>query len=85
MCQITAYLDDEKIMENVMFVEPTPNGIVLSTMFEEPLEVSATIRKIDLLKNVLYLENIPKEGVKNGGKFRERKRKNCSIYYVFGI
>ncbi len=68
MCQITAYLDDEKIMENVMFVEPTPNGIVLSTMFEEPLEVSATIRKIDLLKNVLYLENIPKEGVKNGGK-----------------
>lgn len=68
MCQITAYLDDEKIMENVMFVEPTPNGVVLSTMFEQPLEVSATIQKIDLLKNVLYLENIPKEEVKNGGE-----------------
>ena len=68
MCQITAYLNDEKIMENVMFVEPTPNGIVLSTMFEQPLEVSATIQKIDLLKNVLYLENISKEGEKNGGE-----------------
>ncbi len=67
MCQITAYLDDEKIMENVMFVEPTPNGVVLSTMFEPPLEVSATIRKIDLLKNVLYLENNSKEKVGNGG------------------
>lgn len=68
MCQITAYLDDEKIMENVMFVEPIPSGVVLSTMFEQPLEVSATIQKIDLLKNVLYLENIPKEEGKNGGK-----------------
>ena len=68
MCQITAYLDDEKIMENVMFVEPTPNGVVLSTMFEQPREVSAMIRKIDLLKNVLYLEKIPREGIKNGGE-----------------
>ena len=68
MCQITAYLNDEKKMENVMFVEPTANGIVLSTMFEQPLEVSATIQKIDLLKNVLYLENISKEGEKNGGE-----------------
>jgi len=66
MCQITAFLNDEKIMDNVMFVEPTSNGVVLSTMFEQPLEVSATIRKIDLLKNVLYLENIPKAGLKNG-------------------
>jgi len=68
MCRITAYLDDEKIMENVMFVEPTPNGVVLSTMFEQPREVSAMIRKIDLLKNVLYLEKIPREGIKNGGE-----------------
>ena len=68
MCLITAYLNDENIMENVMFVEPTPTGVLLSTMFEQPREISATIQKIDLMKNVLYLENIPKEGLKNGGK-----------------
>ena len=68
MCQITAYLDDEKIMENVMFVEPTPTGVRLTTMFEQPLEVSATIQKIDLLKNKLFLENITKEGAEDGGE-----------------
>jgi len=67
MCQITVYLNDEKIMENVMFVEPTPNGVRLTTLFEQPLEVSATIKKIDLLKNTLILENTGKEG-QNGGK-----------------
>lgn len=68
MCQITVYLDDEKIMENVMFVEPTPNGVRLTTLFEQPLEVSATIQKVDLLKNKLILKNMEKEGIKNGGE-----------------
>ncbi len=66
MCQITVYLNDEKIMENVMFVEPTPNGVRLTTLFEQPLEVSATIQKVDLLKNKLILGKIGKEGTKNG-------------------
>ena len=56
MCLITAYLDDEKIMENVMLVEATPEGVRLATMFEQPLEIEATIQKLDLLKNTLFLE-----------------------------
>lgn len=67
MCQISAYLDDEKIMENVMFVEQTPDGVVLSEMFEGPQEFSARIQKLDLMKNRLYLESISEEEDKNGG------------------
>lgn len=56
MCQIAVYLDDEKIMDSVMLVEPTPEGIRLVKMFEPPQVVPATIRKIDLMKNKLILE-----------------------------
>ena len=68
MCQITVYLNDEKIMENVMLVEPTPAGVRLVAMFEQPREIKATIQKIDLIKNTLILENTGKEGIKNGGE-----------------
>ena len=61
MCQIAVYLDDEKIMDNVMFVEPLPEGIRLVKMFEEPLVVPAFIRQIDLMKNKLILETVNKE------------------------
>lgn len=57
MCQITAYLNDEKIMDGVMMVEPTNKGVRLSTMFEQPLEVPAKIQKLDLYRNKLYLED----------------------------
>ena len=66
MCQITVYLDDEKIMENVLLVEPTPEGVRLVAMFEQPCEIKATIQKIDLIKNILILENTGKEEIKNG-------------------
>lgn len=56
MCQITAYLNDEKIMEGVMLVEPIENGVRLSTMFDKPQEVQAKIQKLDLYRNKLYLE-----------------------------
>ena len=55
MCQITVYLNDEKVMENVMLVEPTPTGVRLSALFEQPREIKASILKIDLLKNTLIL------------------------------
>ncbi len=64
MCQITVYLDNEKIMENVMLVEPTPEGVRLVAMFEHPREIKATIQKIDLIKNTLILENMGTEGIK---------------------
>ncbi|MBE9473301.1 MAG: CooT family nickel-binding protein [Chloroflexi bacterium] len=61
MCQVTVYLDDEKIMDNVMLVEPLPEGIRLVKMFEPPRVVPATIRQIDLMKNKLILETIKQD------------------------
>ena len=58
MCQIAVYLDEEKIMENVMLVEPTPEGIRLVTMFEPAQVIPATIQQIDLMKNKIILEKI---------------------------
>ena len=58
MCQVAVYLDDEKIMESVMLVEPLPEGIRLVKMFEPPRVVSASIRQIDLIKNKLILEKV---------------------------
>jgi predicted RNA-binding protein len=61
MCQIAVYLDDEKIMDSVMLVESTPEGIKLAKMFEPPRVIPATIRQIDLMKNKLLLETINSE------------------------
>ena len=61
MCQISVYLDEEKIMDSVMVVEPTPEGIRLIKMFEPPRVVPAAIRRIDLMKNRLILETVPAE------------------------
>jgi hypothetical protein len=36
MCQVAVYLDDEKIMDDVMLVEPVPEGIRLVKLFEPP-------------------------------------------------
>ena len=61
MCQVAVYLDDEKIMDNVMLVEPLPEGIRLVKMFEPPRVVRAAIRQIDLMKNKLILETIKQD------------------------
>ena len=41
MCQAIVYLDDEQIMEDVIWLEPTPDGVLLRTFFGEPKEVKA--------------------------------------------
>ncbi len=63
MCQATAYLDGEEIMQNVIRVEPTADGVRLATFFEPPEIVPATIREIDLIKHRVVLESVaePKE------------------------
>jgi len=61
MCQVAVYLDDEKIMDSVMLVEQTPEGIRLVKMFEPPRVVPAVIRQIDLMKNKLVLETVEQE------------------------
>lgn len=65
MCQIAVYLNDEKIMENVMLVTPTAEGIQLVTMFEPPQTVDASIRLIDLMKNKIFLVSDKAEEAKD--------------------
>ncbi len=57
MCQATVYLDGEEIMQDVIYVEPSSEGVRLSTFFEEPRLVPAVIRKIDLIKHQVILES----------------------------
>ncbi len=61
MCQIAVYLDEEKIMDDVMLVEPLPEGVRLVKMFEAPRVIPAAIRRVDLMKNKLFLERVEKD------------------------
>jgi len=63
MCQVAVYLGDEKIMDSVMLVEPIPKGVRLLKLFEPPMVVPATIQRIDLMKNKLFLEKIEQNEV----------------------
>ena len=58
MCLVAVYLDDEKIMDSVLLVEPVPEGIRLVKMFEPPRVIPATIRQIDLMKNRITLDTV---------------------------
>ncbi len=58
MCQATVFLDGDKILEDVIEVRPTEQGVELSTLFEEPRTVKASIRDIDLLKHTVHLESL---------------------------
>jgi predicted RNA-binding protein len=57
VCQATVFLDGEKILEDVIEVKPTKQGVELSTLFEEPRIVKASIRDIDLLKHTVHLDS----------------------------
>lgn len=60
MCMVDVYLEEEKIMENVMVVEPTPEGIRLVAMFEPIQIIPAAIRQIDLMENKIHLVHLDK-------------------------
>jgi predicted RNA-binding protein len=61
MCQATAYLAQdgqersEEIMQDVILLETTADGVRLSTFFEEPQTVRARIGRIDFLKHTITL------------------------------
>lgn len=62
MCQATVYLDGEKVMEDVIWLEPTEDGVLLRALFEEPQEIRGKIEGIDLLKHhVLIKSTAPSE------------------------
>ncbi len=60
MCQISVFDEREgsekKILESVTGLDVVPDGVVLHTFFEEPLEVSnAAISRIDFLGGKVFL------------------------------
>ena len=57
MCQAAVYLDGEQIMEEVLLVEPLPEGIRLVALFEPARIIPAVIRRIDLMKHKVILES----------------------------
>lgn len=65
MCQATVYLDGEKIMEDVMVLEPVAEGIRLIKLFEPVQVVPAQIRRIDLMKHQVILETRQESEAKN--------------------
>jgi predicted RNA-binding protein len=61
MCQAVVYLNEQEIMRDVLRVETLPEGVRLTTFFEPPRVVPATIREIDLLKHRVFLEPLGEE------------------------
>jgi predicted RNA-binding protein len=55
MCQATVYLDDEPIMSDVIWLEPTKEGFSMRTFFEGPVQVKGALKSIDLLKHRVLL------------------------------
>lgn len=58
MCQATVFLDGKEIMQDVMIVEPVPEGIRLVALFEPEQVIPASIQKIDLMKHRVMLEGL---------------------------
>lgn len=63
MCQATVYLNGEVIMQDVMMVEPVPEGVRLIAMFEPVQVVPAEIRQIDLIKHRVILAPLQNQEV----------------------
>ena len=62
MCQMKVVLEQngesENIMENVTHLEVTGEGVLVSTLFEEPkLVKSAWVKDIDFLGGTVTLDN----------------------------
>ena len=62
MCQMNVVLEhdgeQEKIMDNVIHLEVTGEGVLVSTLFEEPkLVKSAWVKNIDFQGGTVTLDN----------------------------
>ncbi len=61
MCQATVYLDEEKIIEDVIWLEPTEGGVLARTFFEGPRFIKGVVQGIDLLKHRVLLTSLEKD------------------------
>ena len=55
MCQATVYLDEERVMQDVIWLEPTEDGFTMRTFFGEPMTIKGKLKGIDLLKHRVLL------------------------------
>ena len=62
MCQATVYLGDREIARNVIALEQDDGTVEIATFFEEPLSVKGRIRRIDLLKNQVFIAAAEEDG-----------------------
>lgn len=61
MCESNAYIigkdgSEELLMENVNYLKPDENGIVLRSLFGEEMTVDAAIREVNLTGHKIVLE-----------------------------
>jgi len=60
MCESNAYLivngQEELFMENVQYVKPQPDGVLLKSIFGDQTVVNAIIREMDLTAHRIVLE-----------------------------
>jgi predicted RNA-binding protein len=62
MCQAKVYLDGNQIMEDVIWLEPTQDGFLLRSLFDDAREVKGRLEGIDLLKHQVRLTSaVPNE------------------------
>lgn len=60
MCMVDAYLNGKKLIENVTWVEPTDEGVLIRSYFEPPRTIKARLQAVDLSANrVLLLSDEP--------------------------
>jgi predicted RNA-binding protein len=66
MCQMKVLLEsggrEEIILENVTLLETTPEGMRVSTLFEEPRLVKGVLKKIDFLAGRVILREEEQHG-----------------------
>jgi predicted RNA-binding protein len=55
MCQAKVYLDGNQIMEDVIWLEPTQDGFLLRSLFDDAREVKGRLESVDLLKHQVRL------------------------------
>lgn len=65
MCQAKAYLDEQQIMEEIVWLEPTQEGFRLYTLFGETREVKARLQSVDLLKHRIMLVSVHEQALRN--------------------
>lgn len=61
MCQATLYLGDEVVARDVIWLEPTDEGVAFATFFDAPTVIHARVRHLDFLKHRVLLEPLEEQ------------------------